>query len=716
MGVIPDKILESKNVYRLLVLLALASVAVNFFFPALKSHALPNTIAMYSIRPVNNFDKNLYNHADGSPTKNVQTLTMQDIFKGNLGRVDKFGDGYNAHNLNELQIVKYMQGCYGDFFSGSSKTAWDIVVAALGMSATDYKDLTNLLNVAQKNQGTGASVCTCIDDMYAASVDMNKLGYNWGYENAAWSDYDAIDSTSSGGPLTQEEINKFNVDTGDKLIEGDAHVEDEAAFIAYLATKVVDNAGKYVPPSDFWQEMNQGHYLANAYNLDSHADFTDPDTRKKYHEDITRLCIESAIPMHALAYEDTAPTALLAMIGQLLLILAAVQIHSSFVHADHDFDNPEGFAASHSAKVVGNVRDDSNQSKPGQDMTAKQGEYTESLKNLQWLKGVLAVGILVVLFWQSIVEYSLFDNTEKDHMKYRTMAKQHDATPVLTIFTYVGTFLAVFVTLLFEYIMYTAHREILAKEQKMTTKSKTPVLWSFHRNGNTAMVLKHIASDVPLIVGFSLLGIAVLMQSNVTATHSVIGLGLLLVIAGFMQHVSNVIKGLYTRICARLDARLVTQLTMYDAFMTNSHFEVLPDGTNVPARELNPTASDILNGDKFDIKSQTVVETTVRPVLQYFGYSRLYIFLVVLLSMFAFLFVAKDTTHVHSLHTMLGGQLIYFSIAFVFCNVGFDVLYELLPFMFEDPSTEKMRIFTILLYVLFFNLNQMLYFFRIPGA
>jgi hypothetical protein len=301
-------------------------------------------------------------------------------------------------------------------------------------------------------------------------------------------------------------------------------------------------------------------------------------------------------------------------------------------------------------------------------------------------------------------------------MKYRTMAKQHDATPVLTIFTYVGTFLAVFVTLLFEYIMYTAHREILAKEQKMTTKSKTPVLWSFHRNGNTAMVLKHIASDVPLIVGFSLLGIAVLMQSNVTATHSVIGLGLLLVIAGFMQHVSNVIKGLYTRICARLDARLVTQLTMYDAFMTNSHFEVLPDGTNVPARELNPTASDILNGDKFDIKSQTVVETTVRPVLQYFGYSRLYIFLVVLLSMFAFLFVAKDTTHVHSLHTMLGGQLIYFSIAFVFCNVGFDVLYELLPFMFEDPSTEKMRIFTILLYVLFFNLNQMLYFFRIPGA
>jgi len=88
----------------------------------------------------------------------------------------------------------------------------------------------------------------------------------------------------------------------------------------------------------------------------------------------------------------------------------------------------------------------------------------------------------------------------------------------------------------------------------------------------------------------------------------------------------------------------------------------------------------------------------------------------VLISAFVFIFVAKDTTHLHSLHTMLDGQLLYFTIAFVVCNVGFDVLYELLPFMFENCCTEAVRVFIILLYVTFFNLNQILYFFRIPGA
>ena len=129
---------------------------------------------------------------------------------------------------------------------------------------------------------------------------------------------------------------------------------------------------------------------------------------------------------------------------------------------------------------------------------------------------------------------------------------------------------------------------------------------------------------------------------------------------------------------------------------------------------LNPDAKNILSGlgpaDHYEVESK------VRPVLQYFGYSRLYIFLLVLIAAFVFVFVAKDTTHVHTLHTMLDGQLLYFSIAFVFCNVGFDILYETLPFMFESESTEAARIYIVLLYVIFFNVNQILYFWRIPGA
>ena len=129
MGVAPDKFLQSKNVYRLLVLLALASVVVNFFFPgALKSHALPNTVAMYSLRPVANYDKYLYNDADDDSVttdQNIQKLSMTGLFVGSTDHVDKFGDGkYNAHGLSELQLVKYMQGCYGAPDLVDDQKAW----------------------------------------------------------------------------------------------------------------------------------------------------------------------------------------------------------------------------------------------------------------------------------------------------------------------------------------------------------------------------------------------------------------------------------------------------------------------------------------------------------------------------------------------------------------------------------------------------------------
>ena len=711
MGVSPDMILENRNVYRLLVLLALASVVVNFFFPALRSHALPNTVAMYSIRPISNYDKNLYDHPEGPPTDNLQALTTEDLFKGNLNAMDKFAAGYDAHYLNELQVIKYMQGCYGDLFTDTSNFG-DINTNP--NNADGNRIRTAWLNMAQAAQGTGASVCTCIDDMYAASVDMDKLGYNWGYQNAVWANY-AI--AQSAGPLTKSEIDKFNADTGDTLAVGAPEVENEGAFNTYVGGKATENTEKYIPPQGFWREMNQGQYLANAYSLSPKTNFDDPNTRMKYHEDITRLCIESAIPMHALAYEDTAPTALLAMIGQLLLILAAVQIYASFVHWDEKFDNPDGFAKLHKDKMEYRQKNYRNQSgQSGKDYTAESHEYKDSLSQMQWLKGLFAVGIVVVLVWQSMSEYNLFNNTDDEFMNFRRADHRHHYSPVITIFFYTTVSIAVLVTLLFEFFMLKAHTEILEDQDghNMKNMSKIPSLWTFHRNGNLGMVLKHIASDVPLIAGFSLLGIAVLMQSNVTATHSVIGLALLLVIAGFMQHVSNVIKVLYTRICARLDASLVTQLTLYDSW---TH-EAKGMQKGVQARSLNPEAQRILqnSGPTFFQGNKNVVESTVRPVLQYFGYSRLYIFLLVLISAFVFIFVAKDTTHLHSLHTMMDGQLLYFTIAFVVCNVGFDVLYELLPFMFENCCTEVVRVFIILLYVIFFNLNQILYFFRIPGA
>jgi hypothetical protein len=706
MGVAPDMILDNKNVYRLLVLLALASVVVNFFFPALKSHALPNTVAMYSIRPVNYFDKNLY--VSTTSEDNIQKLALTDIFLGARTAVhNTFAGGkYNAHGLTEIQMVKYLQGCYGDMFEGAKGQTWTDLGLSAQSSLSDYVPATNLLNAYQDAQGSGDSVCTCIDDMFAASLELSQLGYT----NKRFADYDV----NSDNALSQTELDKYKADTGDTTVTT-TNAASAADFNTYVTNR---NTLLFKLPVDYDAAMNNKKYLANTFSFPTHTDFSDAGKRAKYHQDITRLCVDSAIPMHRLAYEDTAPTALLAMIGQLLLILAAVQIHSSFVHWDAAFDNPEGFADQHKERVKRKQQSDySRGGKSGVDFTTERETYKDELTQLQWLKGLFAVGIVAVLLWQSISEYNLFNNTDSEFMNFRKKENRHMYSPVITIIFYAVTGVAVLVTLMFEFFMLKAHTKILQQEQEMKVKSKIPALWTFHRNGNTAMVLKHIASDVPLIAGFCLLGIAVLMQCNVTATHTVVGLTLLLAVAGFLQHISNVIKGLYTRICARLEAKLVTQLTLYDLYTDEGHGKQMVQNQLVDVRKLNPEANSILQmQDSNFANEKQMVESNVRPVLQYFGYSRLYIFLIVLIATFVFIFVAKDTTHLHTLHTMLDGQLLYFTIAFLICNVGFDILYELLPFMFENCCTDNVRVFVILLYVIFFNSNQMLYFFRLPSA
>ena len=85
-----------------------------------------------------------------------------------------------------------------------------------------------------------------------------------------------------------------------------------------------------------------------------------------------------------------------------------------------------------------------------------------------------------------------------------------------------------------------------------------------------------------------------------------------------------------------------------------------------------------------------------------------------MLGTLAFLFVARDSAYPLGIHNMLEGQMIYFAIAFLVVNVGFDAVYELLPFMFEGTSSEWLRCYSLLFYVALFNLNQLLYYYKLP--
>ena len=90
------------------------------------------------------------------------------------------------------------------------------------------------------------------------------------------------------------------------------------------------NDDQYQPPTAFITEMNAKLFTANAYGPNAESTFTQ-EKAKRYHEDLTRMCVESAPPIHTMAYEDTVPAPLYLFIGQLLLILAASQVHESFV-------------------------------------------------------------------------------------------------------------------------------------------------------------------------------------------------------------------------------------------------------------------------------------------------------------------------------------------------------------------------------------------------
>lgn len=220
----------------------------------------------------------------------------------------------------------------------------------------------------------------------------------------------------------------------------------------------------------------------------------------------------------------------------------------------------------------------------------------------------------------------------------------------------------------------------------------------YHKNSTMARVVERVGADVPTIVGFGLMGLAVLLQADVTNSTSVLGGVFILFTAGLVQHVSNVVKILYESLCARLSSEVVVGLALHDETApTTDNDEVkrilsgaIPDGTG------GSVAASKGNG-------------RIREVLQFFGWTRLYLFIAVVLLGVSFFTFAKDSSITHMLKGMLDGQLLYFTFAFVFAHVGFDALYELMPMSFDPQHSEKLKIYFVCVYLIVFNFNQILH-------
>ena len=61
------------------------------------------------------------------------------------------------------------------------------------------------------------------------------------------------------------------------------------------------------------------------------------------------------------------------------------------------------------------------------------------------------------------------------------------------------------------------------------------------------------------------------------------------------------------------------------------------------------------------------------------------------------------------IQTFLNGQLFYFTFAYFWSNVGYDILRELIPFTFEQIHVDASKIIITSIYLFFycFNVNWM---------
>ena len=173
----------------------------------------------------------------------------------------------------------------------------------------------------------------------------------------------------------------------------------------------------------------------------------------------------------------------------------------------------------------------------------------------------------------------------------------------------------------------------------------------------------------------------ILLMSGVNNTTSIATGAILVFFIGVLQHFSNILKILFTAICNNSASAVFTALSYKDS--TNDK-----GGTFVAN----------MSSDNRDASKNA------RSVLQFFGYTRVLLFVIILVSTILFLTSARDSVTANTMVNTMNGQLFFFAMAYFWSNVGFDVLAELIPYMHQKFSTDVLRQIFLVGYIAYFNL------------
>lgn len=184
-------------------------------------------------------------------------------------------------------------------------------------------------------------------------------------------------------------------------------------------------------------------------------------------------------------------------------------------------------------------------------------------------------------------------------------------------------------------------------------------------------VVVRVLVDLPVIVGFTLFAMCILLMSGVNNTTSIATGAILVFFIGVLQHFSNVLKILFTGICNNTDKKVFAEMSL----------------------NKDSTGSEMRQNTK-----------SARSVLQFFGYTRLLLFVIILVSTILFLTSARDSVTANTMVNTMNGQLFFFAMAYFWSNVGFDILAELIPYMHQKYSTDVLRQIFLVGYIAYFNL------------
>ena len=210
----------------------------------------------------------------------------------------------------------------------------------------------------------------------------------------------------------------------------------------------------------------------------------------------------------------------------------------------------------------------------------------------------------------------------------------------------------------------------------------TSITYKDHERSSGAVILQRIITDVPMIVGLAVISVAFKLQNAEHDERILLGTLVVLTTAGLIQHLSFLVKIMYEGICKQLSDEVLLKLQAP---------KCTTEGTS---------------------KSEQEHLSRTREILQYFGWTRLVGFFIVLLFVVVSLTMSSSVAAINPLNAFTQNQYYFFAFAFVVAWTGLDFIYEILPFTsnedgnYSEDSIEKMRKVSVLLYITFVMISQ----------